>query len=174
MGTKYSKHEPMGDISTSKPSMGSPWNKEQRLLQREFHRGLKVDMEWPRAGVGKGKSTARETEQRALFSNPIGGNAVRRPALLFTENSNGIEAAVWPRSQTQAEVGQLGGGFSDSSWRGQVYPSELREKQERQSGTVFLVHRTDFFKVTLSGGLFAFLLQSYPKRRSRLSTPESL
>lgn len=67
------------------------------------------------------------------------------------ENSNNIEAPVWPCCQTQAEVGQLGGGFSDSSWRGQVYPSELRVMQERQSGAVFPVRGTDFFKVTLSG-----------------------
>lgn len=112
----------MGDISTSKPSMGGPWNKEQRLLRREFHRGLKVDMEWPRAGVSKGKSTARETEQRTIFSNPIGGNAVRRPALLFTENSNGVEAPVWQCCQTQGLELRLGNWVEAS----QIPPGEDR------------------------------------------------
>lgn len=131
MGTKCSKHEPMGDILTSKPSMGGPWNKEQRLLQREFHRGLKADMEWPRAGVCKGKSTVRETEEPTLFLNPIGRNAVRRPALLFMENSNGIEAPVWPCCQTQGLEPRW--RLLRFTWRGQAYPSELRVMQERQA-----------------------------------------
>lgn len=92
VGTKCSKHEPMGDISTSKPSIGSPRNKEQRLLWREFHRGPKADMEWPRA-VWESRQLERQRNER-FFSNPIGRNAVQRPALLFMENSNGIEAPV--------------------------------------------------------------------------------
>lgn len=80
------------------------------------------------ASVSESQQLERQRNER-FFSNPIGRNAVQRPALLFMENSNGIEAPVWPCCQTQGLEPRLGSWVEAS----QIHPGEDRSPIRAES-----------------------------------------